>query len=68
MASSSADPERLRQGFDTLQELADAGWQIVYLTAKQEVGETMVDAYELDHVLMEALSPGTTRQAQRDGR
>lgn len=63
----TADPERLRRGFDTLQDLADAGWQILYLTAKQEVSETMVDAYDLDHVPMEALSLGTTRQAQRDG-
>lgn len=26
----TADPERLRRGFDTLQELADVGWQILY--------------------------------------
>jgi len=42
-----ADDERLERGFGVLERLADAGWQIVYLTAKPEVGEGMVDAYDL---------------------
>lgn len=42
-----ADGERLERGFGVLERLADAGWQIVYLTAKPEVGEGMVQAYDL---------------------
>ncbi|QKY19700.1 hypothetical protein B4589_004635 [Halolamina sp. CBA1230] len=45
----AADPDRLRKGFETLQALSDDGWQILYLTAKQEVTETMVDEYDLAH-------------------
>lgn len=45
----AADPVRLRQGFETLQNLASEGWQILYLTAKQEVSETMVSEYDLTH-------------------
>ena len=48
----AADPERLDQGFQTLQELAADGWQILYLTAKQEVSETMVEEYNLSHTKM----------------
>lgn len=44
----AADPDRLRQGFEMLRELANDGWQILYLTAKQEVSETMVNEYGLD--------------------
>jgi exonuclease SbcC len=55
----AADPERLHQGFETLQQLADDGWQILYLTAKQEVSETMVDEYDLVHTQMESLSSAT---------
>lgn len=42
-----ADGERLERGFGVLERLANAGWQIVYLTAKPEVGERMVQAYDL---------------------
>lgn len=52
----SADPDRLRQGFETLQALADDGWQILYLTAKKEVSETMVEEFDLRHTQMEPLS------------
>jgi uncharacterized protein YhaN len=45
----AADPDRLNQGFRTLRELADDGWQILYLTAKQEVSEAMVEQYDLNH-------------------
>jgi exonuclease SbcC len=55
----AADPDRLNQGFRTLQELADNGWQILYLTAKQEVSETMVEEYDLNHTEM-ALSSLST--------
>ncbi|WP_311172666.1 ATP-binding protein [Halobellus ordinarius] len=48
----AADPDRLDQGFQTLQELANNGWQILYLTAKQEVSETMVEEYDLNHTKM----------------
>lgn len=53
-----ADPDRLRQGFRTLLELAERGWQILYLTAKREVRETMVAEFDLEHV---ELDPLTTR-------
>ena len=52
----AADPDRLNQGFQMLQELADDGWQILYLTAKQEVSEIMVEEHDLSHVKMESLS------------
>ncbi|GAB3705227.1 ATP-binding protein [Halorubrum pallidum] len=55
----AADPDRLNQGFQTLQELADDGWQILYLTAKQEVSETMVEEYDLNHTKMEPSSLST---------
>lgn len=42
-----ADRDRLVAGFDTLQGLADAGWQVLYFTAKPEVGETMAERFEL---------------------
>ena len=42
-----ADGERLERGFGVLDRLADAGWQLIYLTAKPEVGEGMVDTYDL---------------------
>lgn len=45
----SADPTRLRRGFETLTDLAADGWQIVYLTAKAEVFETMVSDFDLYH-------------------
>ena len=52
----AADPDRLDQGFQTLQELAADGWQILYLTAKQEVSETMVEEHDLSHTKIESLS------------
>ena len=55
----AADPARLNQGFQTLQQLADEGWQILYLTAKQEVSETMVEEYDLNHTKMEPSSLST---------
>lgn len=45
----AADHERLKRGFETLCDLAADGWQILYLTAKREVSETMVDSFDLDH-------------------
>ncbi len=41
----AADNTRLRNGFETLHDLADDGWQIMYLTAKQEVQDTMADEF-----------------------
>jgi len=52
----AADPDRLNQGFKTLRKLADDGWQIIYLTAKQEVRDTMVDEHALEHVKIDSLS------------
>lgn len=43
-----ADRERLTEGFRVLQELADEGWQVLYLTAKEEVGVDMVDEFGLE--------------------
>jgi uncharacterized protein YhaN len=43
----AADPTRLRKGFETLVDLANDGWQIIYLTAKEEVRGTMADAFDL---------------------
>jgi uncharacterized protein YhaN len=40
-----ADPERLAAGFDALRRLAEGGWQVVYWTAKPEVGEELVDRH-----------------------
>ena len=54
----AADPDRLNQGFQTLQELSDDGWQIIYLTAKQEVSKTVVEEYDLDHTRMDLPSLG----------
>ncbi len=42
-----ADRDRLASGFEVLSDLAAAGWQLVYLTAKPEVGEEMVEAHDL---------------------
>lgn len=52
----AADPERLERGFETLLDLADAGWQIIYLTAKPEVFEDMVAEYGLAHERQPGLS------------
>jgi exonuclease SbcC len=40
-----ADPERLAAGFDALRRLAEDGWQVVYWTAKPEVGEELVSRH-----------------------
>jgi DNA repair exonuclease SbcCD ATPase subunit len=48
----AADPARLRRGFETLQALAADGWQVLYLTAKQEVSQTMVEEFDLAHAEM----------------
>lgn len=42
----AADRTRLRNGFETLQGLTEDGWQIVYLTAKPEVHETMAAEFD----------------------
>ncbi|MHB9287662.1 ATP-binding protein [Halobacteriales archaeon Cl-PHB] len=42
-----ADHDRLQRGFEVLADLAAAGWQVVYLTAKREVGEGVVAAFDL---------------------
>lgn len=41
----AADQTRLQNGFETLRELTDDGWQIVYFTAKQEVQHRMADEF-----------------------
>lgn len=43
----SADSTRLREGFEVLQDLAAAGWQVLYFTAKDEVGKDLVSASDL---------------------
>lgn len=43
-----ADSQRLRAGFETLSTLADDGWQIIYLTAKEEVGQGVCEEFGLD--------------------
>lgn len=54
----AADPDRLHRGFETLHDLADDGWQVLYLTAKQEVSETMVEAFDLEHAALPGVSYG----------
>lgn len=51
----AADSTRLRHGFRTLTELASNGWQIIYLTAKQEIKETMVTDFDVTVQELEAL-------------
>ncbi|WP_424016184.1 ATP-binding protein (plasmid) [Halorientalis pallida] len=48
----AADSDRLQQGFESLLDLADDGWQILYLTAKEEVSQGMVQKHGLDHAEM----------------
>jgi uncharacterized protein YhaN len=50
-----ADRSRLRDGFDVLQELAADGWQIIYFTAKEEVGVDLVDTYGIPRREFDAL-------------
>lgn len=42
-----SDRTRLRNGFEVLRELAAAGWQILYFTAKDEVGDDLVETHDL---------------------
>jgi uncharacterized protein YhaN len=42
-----ADRTRLQDGFEVLRELAEDGWQILYFTAKDEVGTDLVDTHNL---------------------
>ncbi|GAB7011658.1 ATP-binding protein [Halorubrum trueperi] len=51
-----ADRTRLREGFDVLRELADDGWQILYFTAKDEVGTDLVEAHDLRCRTLDPLS------------
>ena len=49
----TADSERLRRQAEVLCELADAGWQSIYLTAEREAERTIrevtgVESTELD--------------------
>lgn len=49
----AADPNRLRRGFEALLRLVDDGWQLVYITAKEEVYDGMVAEFDLDHERLE---------------
>lgn len=51
-----ADPDRLARGFETLVDLASDGWQVIYLTAKGEVRDDMVDRFELAHVALPSIA------------
>jgi len=42
-----ADRTRLEEGFELLQDLVANGWQVLYLTAKQEVAVEMVETFDL---------------------
>lgn len=44
----AADPSRLRSGFEILQTLTNDGWQVIYLSAKDEVRNTIADEFDLD--------------------
>ncbi|MFT4947373.1 MAG: exonuclease SbcC, partial [Natronomonas sp.] len=50
-----ADPTRLDHGFEILQDLAANDWQIIYLTAKQEIGESVVEERDLERIDLEPL-------------
>lgn len=51
----TADPDRLEAGFETLLELADEGWQVLYLTAKEEVYRDMVEELALPHERLDVI-------------
>ncbi|QLD89030.1 hypothetical protein HWV07_08285 [Natronomonas salina] len=53
----AADRTRLRSGFETLQGLTEDGWQIVYLTAKPEVHETMAAEFDCAVHELDLLEP-----------
>jgi exonuclease SbcC len=50
-----ADKARLEEGFEVLQDLVANGWQVLYLTAKQEVGVEMVETFDLPRTELERL-------------
>lgn len=50
-----ADRARLEEGFEVLQDLVANGWQVLYLTAKQEVGVEMVETFDLPRTELERL-------------
>jgi uncharacterized protein YhaN len=55
-----ADPERLRKGIETLKKISDAGWQIIYFSAKGEVNDVLredIDRGEVTCIEVEAMSP-----------
>ncbi len=52
----AADHERLERGFEGLLDLADAGWQIVYLTAKREVHTEMVDRFDVEQATLPSIT------------
>lgn len=51
----TADGDRLRNGFEVLQDLAASGWQIVYFTSKREVGERTVAELDLECTVFDSL-------------
>jgi len=55
-----ADPERLQRGIETLKKISDAGWQIIYFSAKGEVNDVLrehIDRGEVTCIEVEAMSP-----------
>lgn len=50
-----ADSDRLVAGFQVLEELVEEGWQVLYLTAKEEVGVDIVDQMGLHCTELEPL-------------
>lgn len=50
-----ADADRLRAGFEVLQQLVDDDWQVIYLTAKDGVGIDLVEEFDLDCTQLERL-------------
>lgn len=50
-----ADRDRLEEGFRVLGQLVEDGWQVIYLTAKAEVGEELVDELGLRRSELETL-------------
>ncbi|MDZ5811761.1 AAA family ATPase [Halorubrum sp. AD140] len=50
-----ADRRRLQEGFEVLRELAADGWQILYFTAKDEVGTDLVKTHDLRCQLLDPL-------------
>ena len=44
----SSDPQRLARQAEVVADLADAGWQVVYLTCKRDAREELVDVADAD--------------------